>query len=38
MTPNHSEVTHALVNSFPHQNEVSLAGPFELQKSLQFTF
>ena len=38
MTPNHSEVTHALVHSFPRQNEVSLAGPFELQKSLQFTF
>ena len=38
MTPNHSEVMHALVNSFPRQNEVSLAGPFELQKALQFTF
>ena len=38
MTPNHSEVTHALVRSFLLQNEVSLAGPFELQKSLQFTF
>ena len=38
MTPNHSEVRHALVHSFPRQNEVSLAGPFELQKSLQFTF
>ena len=38
MTPNHSEVTHALVHSFLLQNEVSLAGPIELQKTLQFTF
>jgi len=38
MTPNHSEVTHALAHSFPRQNEVSWAGAFELQKSLQFKF
>ena len=34
MTPNHSEVTHALVHSFLLQNEVSLAGPIEPQKNV----
>ena len=38
MTPNHSEVTHALVHSFLLQNEVSLAGPIELQKRCSLRF